>query len=67
MVGPLAPTNYKVVNGGFRLEHLLLVAVLSALLTFLALTHGAEVMQRLETVLPIEARRAITSPLATLR
>ena len=67
MVGPLAPSQYLVANGGYRLEHLLLVAVISALVTFLALSYGSEIVQRLETVLPVEARRAITSPLATPR
>lgn len=67
MVGPLAPSQYEVANGGYRLEHLLLVAVISALVTFLALSYGSEIVQRLETVLPVEARRAITSPLATPR
>lgn len=67
MVGPLAPSQYKIANGGYRLEHLLLVAVISALVTFLALSYGSEIVQRLETVLPVEARRAITSPLATPR
>lgn len=67
MVGPLAPSQYKVANGGYKLEHLLLVAIVSALLTFVALSYGGEIVQRLETTLPIEARRAISSPLATLR
>jgi len=67
MVGPLAPSQYKVAGGGYRLEHLLFVAILSALLTFVALSYGGEIMQRLETALPFEARRAITSPLATLQ
>lgn len=67
MVGPLAPSQYKAANGRYRLEHLLLVGVISALVTFLALSYGTEIMQRLETALPIEASRAITSPLATLR
>lgn len=67
MVGPLAPTEYKLSGAGYRLEHLLLAAILSALLTAMVLSYGGEIMQTLETALPIEARRALTSPLATLR
>jgi len=67
MVGPLAPTEYKVHGGEYRFEHLLLVALLTVVVTLLATSYSGEIMQRVETILPSEARRAITSPLATFR
>lgn len=42
MVGPLAPTHYQNHGTGFGVQHLILAAMLSALITVLLLLYGGQ-------------------------
>jgi hypothetical protein len=67
MVGPLAPTNYGYPSARFGVEHLLLVAVVSALSTYLLLLYGAQIASALLNGLPPDARSMFAESVAKLR
>lgn len=65
MVGPLAPTHYQ--NGNrFSLEHLLLVAFVTAIVTAFVVTYGLEAAGALAVRFPRDARRLVHAPLRTI-
>lgn len=67
MVGACADPCYSKPHAAFTLEHLLLVAVVSALLSAIAVLHGSRIAAAVTSVLPSDARQAILAPLATVR
>ena len=52
MVGPLAPTQYRHIDGSFTLLHLMLVAMVSFLLGIIAVVLGPFVIKDLQVALP---------------
>jgi len=67
MVGPLAPTHYGYPNAKFGAEHLLLVAVVSALSTYLLLLYGAQIASTLLNGLPADTKGVFAEPLEKFR
>ena len=69
-VGPYAPKGYQYPNSGFGIEHLVLAALVGALLTVLVLLYGAQTVAMAREVMPripSHVERYISAPLATLR
>lgn len=65
MVGPLAPTRYQ--NGNrFGVEHLVLVAVMTAIITAILMSFGADTARAVAVRLPASPSRLIHSPLGTM-
>lgn len=65
MVGPLAPTRYQ--NGNrFGLEHLILVALVTAIVTAFVMSYGSETARSVVVRLPADASRLIHAPLRTM-
>ena len=67
MVGPLAPTHYGYSKARFGAEHLLLVAVFTALSTYLLLLYGAQIAGALVDGLPADAKNAFAESVEKLR
>jgi hypothetical protein len=67
MVGPLAPTHYGYPSARFGVEHLLLVAVLSAFSTYLLLLYGAQIASALLNGLPADAKSVFAESLQKFR
>jgi len=67
MVGPLAPTHYGYSKARFGAEHLLLVAIVTALITYLVLLYGAQIASALLDGLPANARNAFAESVEKLR
>ena len=65
MVGALADPQYRVNKAGFGAEHLLLAAMVGALFTVITLLYGRHAVALIESLIPADAGRAMTSPLAT--
>lgn len=64
MVGPLAPSRYQ--NGNrFGLEHLVLVALVTALVTAIVMRYGVEAARIVAVRLPADASRLVHAPLRT--
>lgn len=64
MVGPLAPKNYH--NGNrFGIEHLILVALLTAIVTAFATHFGFDTARAVAGRLPANAGRLINTTLRT--
>lgn len=65
MVGPRAPTQYQ--NGNrFGLEHLLLVALVTAIVTAFLVTYGLDAARALAIRFSHDAKRAVHVPLRTI-
>lgn len=64
MVGPLAPTHYQNSNR-FSLEHLLLVAFVTAIVTAFLVTYGLDAAAALAVRFPRDTRRLVHAPLRT--
>ena len=67
MVGPLAPKHYGYPSARFGAEHLLLVAVLSVLSTYLLILYGAQIGGALLDGLPLDAKAALAGSFQKLR
>ena len=67
MVGPLAPKHYGYPSARFGAEHLLLVAVVSVLGTYLLLLYGAQIASALVAGLPADAKAVIEESFQKLR
>jgi hypothetical protein len=67
MVGPLAPTHYGYPNARFGVEHLLLVAAISVVSTYLLLLYGAQIASALVAGLPEDAKSVFTESIEKLR
>jgi len=66
MVGPLAPKHYGYPSARFGAEHLLLVAVFSALGTYLLLLYGAQIASASVAGLPEDAKTVFARSLEKL-
>jgi len=64
MVGPFAQTHYQNSNR-FRLEHLLLVALVTAIITAFVTSVGLDTARAVGVRLPAEASRFVHAPLRT--
>ncbi|ROW08178.1 hypothetical protein VPNG_06900 [Cytospora leucostoma] len=64
MVGPLAPTRYQTANR-FGLEHLLLVAFVTAIITAFVTVYGMDAARAIAVRVPADTRRLINVPLRT--
>ena len=67
MVGPLAPTHYGYPSARFGAEHLLLVAVVTALSTYLLLLYGAQIASALLDGLPADAKSVFAGSFEKVR
>lgn len=66
MVGPLAPTYYRNSNR-FGLEHLLLVAMFTAIITALAISsHSLDAARAIALRLPANASQYMHAPMRTV-
>lgn len=65
MVGPLAPSHYQNSNR-FSLEHLLLVAFVTAVITAFVTAYGLDATHAIATRFPSDTRRLINVPLRTI-
>lgn len=65
MVGPFAPTHYHNDNR-FGLQHLILVALVAAVLSALATRYGFDTARAVAVRLPNHASRIIHAPMRTL-
>lgn len=65
MVGPFAPTHYQ--NGNkFGVEHLILVALVTAIVTALVTRYGFETARAVAIRLPAQASRIVHAPMRTM-
>ena len=67
MVGPLAPKHYGYSSARFGAEHLLLVAVVTALSTYLLLLYGAQITSALVDGLPVDVKSVFAESVGKLR
>jgi hypothetical protein len=67
MVGPMAPTRYGYPNAKFGIEHLLLVAVVSVVSTYLLLLYGAQIASALVAGVPEDANSVFMESIGKLR
>lgn len=65
MVGPLAPTQYSNANR-YGLEHLLLVAFVTAIITAFLTAYGMDAARAIAVRMPADTRRLIHAPLRTM-
>lgn len=65
MVGPLAPSNYQSGNR-FGLEHMVLVALVTAMVTAVFMRYGVDTARIVAVRLPAETSRLMHAPLGTL-
>lgn len=66
MKGPRIPAAYQNPHTGFSLQHLVLVAIFSALFSTLFVMYGWQVSMAVDSGLLENVKRAIVSPLATM-
>ncbi|ROV92360.1 hypothetical protein VMCG_09123 [Cytospora schulzeri] len=65
MVGPLAPRHYQNSNR-YGLEHLLLVAFVTAIITSFVMAYGLDAARAIVVRLPADTRRLIYAPVRTM-
>ncbi|KUI72938.1 hypothetical protein VM1G_08395 [Cytospora mali] len=65
MVGPLAPTQYQNASR-YGLEHLLLVALITAVVTAFVMAYGMDAAGAIAVRMPVDTRRLLHSPLRTM-
>lgn len=65
MVGPLAPTHYQN-DSRFGVQHLLLVALVAAVVSALATRYGFDTARAVAVRLPDHASRIIHTPIRTM-